>query len=131
MRRRTNVYGKRSRRGSPDAIADQLITELEYEFDLMRLERYMSDLERKDECLVEKIDAQKARIEPSTRASGYAVIRDTSLIRQWGRMLATEGRVFWLKARRKKLAEEWRRCSAVASDIRFGLRVTGVRSPQD
>jgi hypothetical protein len=124
-----NVYRKRLQRGSPDVIADQLITELESEFDLMRLERYLADLERKDERLVEKIDALKASIEP--RASGYAGLRDTGLIRRWGRMLATEGRIFWLRARRKRLAEKWRRCSTLASDIRFGLHVTGMRSPPD
>jgi hypothetical protein len=125
----TKVNGKRSQRGSPDTIAERLITELESEFDLMRLERHMADLERKDERLVEKMDALKASIEP--HASGYAVLRDTGLTRRWGRMLATEGRIFWLRARRKRLAEEWRRCSTLASDVRFGLHVTGVRSPQD
>ena len=126
-----NVYGKRSQRGSPNAIADQLITELESEFDLMRLERHMADLERKDERLVEKMDVLKARIEGPTRASAYAARHDASLIRRWGRMLATEGEIFWLKSQRKRLAEEWRRCSALADDIRFGLRVTGVESPRD
>jgi len=125
------VYEKRSRRGSPGAVADQLITDLESEFDLLRLERYMSDLERKDERLAEQIDALKARIEPPTRASGNVTLGDTGLIRRWGRTLVTVGRISWSKARRKWLAEEWRRCSAVASDIRFGLRVTRVRSSRD
>jgi len=125
----TKVNGKRSRRANPDTIAERLITELESEFDLMRLEHRMADLERKDERLVEKIVALKASFEP--RASGYAVLRETGLIRRWGRMLAAEGRIFWLRARRKRLAEEWRRCSTLASDISFGLHVTGVRSPQD
>ena len=122
------MYGKRSRRGRPGTVADQLIAELEFEFDLVRLERYMSDLERKDERLVEKIDALKARIEPSTRASEHAGFQDTGLIRRWGRTLATRGKIFWLKARRNRLAEEWRRCSIIADDIRFALRVTGVGS---
>jgi len=123
------VNGKRSRTGSPGAIADQLIADLESEFDLMRLESYMSDLERKDERLVETIAVLRARIEP--HASGYAVLWSTGLSRRWGRMLATEGRILWLKSRRKRLGEEWRRRSALANDIRFGLRVTGVRSPRD
>jgi len=124
------VYGKRSRRGDPGTAADRLIAELESEFDLMRLERYMSELERKDERLVEEIDALKARIEPPTRTSGRPSLRDTGLIRRWGGALATVGRIFWLKARRNRLAEEWRRCSIVADDIRFALRVMGVGSPR-
>jgi len=128
--RRKNVYGKRSRRGSPGTAADRLIAELEFEFDLVRLERYMSDLERKDERLVEKIDALKAGIEPSARASEHEGFRDTGPIRRWGPTLATEGKIFWLKSRRNRLAEEWRRCSIIADDIRFALRVTGVGSPR-
>ena len=125
------MNGKRSRTASPGAIANRLIADLESEFDLVRLESYMSDLERNDERLVETIAVLRARIEPPAHASGYTGLRDTGLIRRWGRTLATEGRILWLQSRRKRLGEEWRRCSALASDIRFGLRVTGVRSPRD
>jgi hypothetical protein len=126
-----NVYGKRSQRGSPDAIADQLITELESEFDLMRLERHMADLERKDERLVEKITALKAGIEAPVGTPAYAALREPGPIRRWGRALAAECEIFWLKSRRKRLAEDWRRYSILADDIKFGLRVTGVGYPRD
>ena len=118
-------------RGGP--TAGRLIADLESEFDLLRLERYMADLERKDERLVEEIDALRVRIEPPTRApsAGYAALPATGRMRRWWRALATEGKVLWLKARREMLAEEWWRCSAITGDIRFGLRVTGVRSPRE
>src|SRR5215213_5005907 len=97
-----NVYGKRSQRGSPDAVADQLITELESEFDLMRLERHMADLERKDERLIEKITALKAGIEAPVGTPAYAALREPGPIRRWGRALAAECEIFWLKSRRKR-----------------------------
>jgi hypothetical protein len=37
--------------------AGQLIADLESEFGLLLLERYMADLERRDERLIEEIDA--------------------------------------------------------------------------
>jgi len=126
-----NVYGKRSQRRSPDAIADQLITELESEFDLMRLERHMADLERKDERLVETINALKAGTGPPVGTLAYAAHREPGPIRRWDRALAAECEIFWLKSRQKRLAEEWRRYSTLADDIKFGLHVTGVRSSPD
>jgi len=114
---------------SPDTSADRLIAELSAEFDLLRLKRYMADLERRDARLVEEIDILKAWLQPPTRApsSQSATSPDTGRLRRWWRVLVTEAKVFWLEARREMLAEEWRRCSAVERDIRFGLLVTGVR----
>ncbi len=125
------MYGKASRRGRPGAVPDQIIIDLESEFDLMRLERHMAKLEREDRRLVAEIDALKARTEPPTFAapSDYAVLPETGLTRWW-RTLATAGRIFWLKARRERLVEEWQRCSVIAGDIRFGLRVTGAKVPR-
>jgi hypothetical protein len=109
--------------------ADSLITDLESEFDLMRLERYMADLARKDDRLAKEVDALKTRVAPPEGASGYAAFPNP--VRRWGCTLAAGGRVFLLQTRRKRLAEEWRWCSAVAGDIRFGLRVTGAGVPRD
>ncbi len=120
---------KMSRRGSPGVIADRLIAELESEFDLMRLERHMTDLEQKDERLAKEIDALRGGIEPPVPRCEAP--RKASPIRRWRRALARQVRIFWLKARRKRLVEEWRRCSVMADDIRFGLRVAGLRSTRD
>lgn len=126
------MYGKGSRIGSPGAVADQIITDLESEFDLMRLERHMAKLEREERRLATEIDALKARTEPPTFASpsDYAILPETGLTRWW-RTLATAGRIFWLKARRERLTEEWQRCSVIAGDITFGLRVTGAKSSRE
>ena len=124
------VYGVRRRGESPDANAGRLIAELESEFDLLRLERYMADLEQRDARLAEEIDLLKARLQPPTRVPRSATSPKTSRLRRWGRVLVVGGKIFWLKTRRGILAEQWRRCSALEKDIRFGLRVAGVRSPQ-
>jgi hypothetical protein len=128
LERRTYVNGKEVQRGGPGAIADSLITDLESEFDLMRLERYMADLAWKDYRLTQEIDALKTKAAPPEGAIEY--VASTDPVRRWGRTLKVGGRIFLLQARRKRLAEERRRCSAVADDIRFGLRVTGVGVPQ-
>jgi hypothetical protein len=125
-RRSTDLYEAEWRRGSPTAA--RLIADLEFEFDLLRIKRYMADLERKDERLVEEIGALRARFEAPTRAPESALLPD---MRRWWRALAVEAKILWLKARREILAEEWRRCSAIAGDIRFGMRVTGVGSPRE
>jgi hypothetical protein len=117
LKQRRNMYETEWRRGSPSA--GRLIADLESEFDLLRLERYVADLERRDERLAEEIYALRARLEPPS---------SRGLVRRWWRALKTEGKVLWLKARREMLAEEWRRCSAIAGDIRFGMRLTGARS---
>jgi len=53
--------------------------------------------------------------------------RDKGLMRRWARTLAAEAGIIRCNARRKRLAEEWR-CSILADDIRFGLRLG--RSPR-
>ena len=123
------MNGKGSRRDSSAAVADSLIADLESEFDLMRLQRYMAVLEQKDDRLAGEINALKAGIAIPGRTPeytlGYTAPPYASFVRRWARTLAAEGRILLLEARRRRLADEWRRCSAVASDIRFGLRVTG------
>ena len=98
------MNGKELRRGGPGAIADSLITDLESEFDLMRLERYMADLARKDYRLTEEIDALRMRAASPEDASGYAASPDP--VRRWGRTLAAGGRIFLLQTQRKRLAEQ-------------------------
>ena len=83
------MHGRGSRRGSPGSAVDRLLTDLESEFDLMRLERYMADLVRKDERLAEEINALRARITPPEGASGCADLPETGPVRRWGRTLAT------------------------------------------
>ncbi len=125
------LYGVRRRGGSPDSNADRLIVELEAEFDLLRLKRYMADLEQRDACLAEEIDILKARLQPPTRApSPRSAISPNTSWPRWWRVLLIQGKIFWLKTRREILVEEWRRCSAIEKDIRFGLLITGMRSPQ-
>jgi hypothetical protein len=119
------LYGM-SRGGSPGANTDRLVAELEDEFDLLRLRRYMADLERQDARLAEEMESLKASLEVS-KSSRSATPRDAGRLRWWWRVLATGGKVFWLKIRREMLAEEWRRCSTIEKDVRFGLLVTDVR----
>lgn len=121
------MYETRWRREGP--AADRLIANLESEFDLLRLERYVADLERRDEHLLEEIDAlgRRARIQAPS-STHEKLSPQVSVTRRWWGVLVTEVRIVWLKARRGMLAEEWRRCMAIAEDIRFGMRVTGVRS---
>jgi hypothetical protein len=52
-------------------------------------------------------------------------------VRRWWGALKIERKVLWLKVRRGMLVEEWRRCLAIADDIRFGMRVTGARSSRE
>ncbi len=109
----------------------RLIADLESEFDLLRLERRVADLEQRDVLLVEEIDAmRRARIEAPS-ATTHEVSPERSLMRRLWRALTTEGRILWLKARRGMLAEQRRRCLAIADDIRFGMRVTRLRSPRE
>ena len=96
----------------------------------MRLERHVADLEQRDELLVEEIEAlRRARIEAPS-ATTHEVSPERPLMRWWW-ALTTGGRIVWLRARRGMLAEERRRCLAIADDIRFGMRVTGLRSPRE
>jgi hypothetical protein len=105
---------------------DRLIANLESEFDLLRLERRVADLEERGERLLEEIDAlrSRARIQTSSREHSEEI----SLMRRWWGALLTKGRIGWLRARRGMLAEERRRCMAIVEDIRFGMRLTGMRS---
>ena len=80
-------YGVRRRGESPDANAGRLIAELESEFDLLRLERYMVDLEQRDARLAEEIDLLKACIRSATSPK-------TSRLRRWGRVPVIGGKVF-------------------------------------
>jgi hypothetical protein len=127
--RRENVYETGRRSDSP--TVGRLIAELESEFDLLRLERYVADLEQRDEFLVEEIDALRRACIEAPSATTHQVSPERPLMRRWWRALAAEGRIVWLKARRGMLAEERRRCLAIADDIRFGMRVTGARSPRE
>ena len=122
------MYETRRRSSSP--AVGRLIADLESEFDLLRLERYVADLQHRDERLVEEIDAlRRARVElPSFTREGPP---ERGLMRRWWRALRIEGRIVWLKWRRGVLADEWRRCSAIAEDTRFGMRLSGVRSPRE
>jgi hypothetical protein len=125
------MHGMARHRGNP--AAGRLIADLESEFDLLRLERYMAGLEREDERLAGELEALRARTEAPVGApsSGYALPSDADLTRRIWRALADEVKLLWLKTRREMLAEEWRRCSVTVGDIRFGLRVTGASLPGD
>jgi hypothetical protein len=130
---------------------DQLIANLESEFDLLRIQRYIADLDQTDECLLKELDALKStRFEkPSSYSSStqeelsleglsqeglsqeeLSQEGERSLKRRmrWWGVLGREGRIVWLKLRRGMLAEKRRRSMAIAQDIRFEIRLRGRRS---
>jgi hypothetical protein len=127
---REKVYETGWRSGSP--ALGRLIADLESEFDLLRLERYVADLQHRDELLLKEIDAlRRARVEAPSATTHEVPPERRSLMGRWRRALRIEGRIVWLRWRRGVLAEERRRCSAIAEDIRFGMRITGMRSPRE
>jgi hypothetical protein len=119
-------------RGESPAVR-RLIADLESEFDLLRLERYMADLQERDERLIREIDAlRRARFQAASSSIHEDVPPERApMRRRWWRLVRREGRIVWLKARRGMLEEEWRRCMAMADDIRFGMRLTGAKSTRE
>ncbi len=112
----------------------RLIADLESEFDLLRLERYMADLQERDERLIREIDAlRRARLQAASSSTHEDVPPERARMRRrrWWRLVRREGRIVWLKARRGMLEEERRRCMAMADDIRFGMRLTGAKSTRE
>ena len=130
------MYETGRHRANP--AVDQLIANLESEFDLLRIQRYIAVLDQTDERLLNELDALKnARFEKPSYSSTLEELSLEGLSleggrsqkrRRWWGALGREGRIVWLKLRRGVLAEKRRRSVAIEQDIRFGLRLRGRRS---
>ncbi len=126
-------FTKKRKEVSLDADASRLIAGLEAEFDLMRLRRSRADLEQKDARLAKKVEVLNDNLRspgraPESRAGNFP---EAAWLRRWWRVLVTKGKILGLESRRGMLIEEQRRCLLLEEDIRFGMRLVGVKLPSD
>ena len=131
--KRTKFFTKKRKDVSLDADATRLIGGLEAEFDLMRLRRNRTDLEQKDARLAKKVEILNDNLRSPGRAPGSQAENPSKAawLRRWWHVLVSRGKILWLESRRGMLVEEQRRCLVMEEDIRFGMRLVGVRLPND
>jgi len=131
--KRTKFFTKKRKDVSLDADATRLIGGLEAEFDLMRLRRYRTDLEQNDARLAKNVEILNDNLRSPGRAPGSQAgnLPKAAWLRRWWHVLVSRGKILWLESRRRQLVEEQRRCLVMEEDIRFGMRLVGVRLPSD
>ena len=127
------LFTKRRRGSSLGADADRLIVELETKFDLIRLRRHRAAIEREEARLAREVGFLRNGPSPSTGTPElrYGDLSNAGWRRRWWRMLVIKINVLWLESRRRRLVEEQRWLLLMEEDIRFGMRVTGMRFPKD
>jgi len=131
--KRTKFFTEKRKDVSLDADATRLIGGLEAEFDLMRLRRYRTDLEQNDARLAKNVEILNDNLRSPGRAPGSQAgnLPKAAWLRRWWHVLVSRGKILWLESRRRQLVEEQRRCLVMEEDIRFGMRLVGVRLPSD
>ncbi len=127
------LFINRRRGSSLGADADRLIVELETKFDLIRLRRHRGAIEREEARLAREVGFLRTGQSPSTGTPElrYGDLSNAGWRRRWWRMLVIKINVLWLESRRRRLVEEQRWLLLMEEDIRFGMRVTGMRFPKD
>jgi len=129
----TRIFTKKQKQVSLDASATRLIARLEAEFDLMHLRRLRAELEQKEARLATKVKILRDNLRSPDRAPGLQAgnLPQVAWLRRWRHVLVTTGKIWWLETRRGTLVQDQRRLLMMEDDIRFGMRIVGVRVPNN
>jgi len=129
----TRISTKKQKQVSLDASATRLIARLEAEFDLMRLRRLRAELEQKEARLATKVKILRDNLRSPERAPGSQAgnLPKAAWLRRWWHVLVSRGTILWLETRRGTLVQDQRRLLMMEDDIRFGMRIVGVRVPNN
>jgi hypothetical protein len=131
--KRTRIFTKKQKEVSLDANASRLIARLEAEFDLMRLRQLRAELGQKEARLAKKVEILRDNLRSPSRALGSQAgnLPQVAWLRRWRHVLVTRGKILWLETRRGTLVEDQRRLLMMEDEIRFGMRIVGVRMSSD
>ena len=105
---------KRRERRASTKVTARFFDELELKFDLMRLRRLRSGLQREDARLTQKEELLKANL--------LNVIGPG----RWRRILSTKAQLFWIGAKRQALADRQRWFLTLEGDLEFALRLRSI-----